>query len=165
MQSNDSVTVIIFFEKWINHKFRKISIRGHDDDDYANVADIHTYNFIPLAANNNCATVVFILLDYSTGPKSISWSTSFVIYSIFLNVNPKLYRFIDLNILQWQFEVNLIVAFSYTCSCRIHTEAMNNRRTQEDFFINICTSHFIARVRKGYSRFACERDLETEQKL
>ena len=35
--------------------------------------------------------------------------------------------------------------------------------TQEDFFINICTSHFIARVRKGYSRFACERELETEQ--
>ena len=26
------------------------------------------------------------------------------------------------------------VAFSYTCSCRIHTDAMNNRRTQEDFF-------------------------------
>ena len=38
-------------------------------------------------------------------------------------------------------------------------------KTQEDFFINICTSHFIARVRKGYSRFACERELETEQKL
>ena len=36
---------------------------------------------------------------------------------------------------------------------------------QEDFFINICTSHFIARVRKGYSRFACERKLETEHKL
>ena len=27
------------------------------------------------------------------------------------------------------------------------------------------TSPFIARVRKGYSRFACERELETEQKL
>ena len=26
----------------------------------------------------------------------------------------------------------------------------------------ICTSHFIIRVRKGYSRFACERELETE---
>ena len=36
---------------------------------------------------------------------------------------------------------------------------------EEDFFINICTSHFIARIRKGYSRFACERELETEQKL
>ena len=35
----------------------------------------------------------------------------------------------------------------------------------EDFFIKICTSDFIARVRKGYSRFACERELETEQKL
>ena len=36
-------------------------------------------------------------------------------------------------------------------------------KTQEDFFIKYCTSHFIARVRKGYSRFACERELETEQ--
>ena len=27
---------------------------------------------------------------------------------------------------------------------------------------NIYTSLFIARVRKGYSRFACERELETE---
>ena len=26
------------------------------------------------------------------------------------------------------------VAFSYTGSCRIHTDAMNNRRMQEDFF-------------------------------
>ena len=36
------------------------------------------------------------------------------------------------------------------------------RQTQEDFFIKIYTSHFIARVRKGCSRFACERELETE---
>ena len=35
-------------------------------------------------------------------------------------------------------------------------------KTQEDFFIKIFTSHFIARVRKGYSRFACERHLEIE---
>ena len=34
--------------------------------------------------------------------------------------------------------------------------------TQEDFFIKIYTSHFIASVRKGCSRFACERELETE---
>ena len=39
------------------------------------------------------------------------------------------------------------------------------RKTQEDFFSNIFTSHFIARVRKGCSRFACERMLETEHKL
>ena len=32
-------------------------------------------------------------------------------------------------------------------------------KTQEDFFRKIFTSHFIARVRKGYSRFACERML------
>ena len=44
----------------------------------------------------------------------------------------------------------------------------NKRRmikTQEDFFRKIFTSHFIARVRKGCSRFACERVLETEYKL
>ena len=39
-------------------------------------------------------------------------------------------------------------------------------KTQEDFFINIFyLSVFIARVRKGCSRFACERVLETEHKL
>ena len=38
-------------------------------------------------------------------------------------------------------------------------------RTQEYFFNNIFTSHFIARVRKGCSRFACTRVLETEHKL
>ena len=36
-------------------------------------------------------------------------------------------------------------------------------KMQEDFFNKIFTSHFIARVRKGYSRFAYERELETEQ--
>ena len=35
-------------------------------------------------------------------------------------------------------------------------------KTQGDFFIKIYTSHFIARVPKGCSRFACERELETE---
>ena len=39
------------------------------------------------------------------------------------------------------------------------------RKTQEDFFRKIFTSHFIARVRKGCWRFACERALETEHKL
>ena len=39
------------------------------------------------------------------------------------------------------------------------------RKTQEDFFNNIFTSHFIARVRKGCWRFACERVLVTEHKL
>ena len=33
-------------------------------------------------------------------------------------------------------------------------------KTQEDFFTIIFTSHFIARVRKGCWRFACERVLE-----
>ena len=35
-------------------------------------------------------------------------------------------------------------------------------KTQEDFFIKIFTSHFIARVRKGCVGFYCERELETE---
>ena len=39
------------------------------------------------------------------------------------------------------------------------------KQTNEDFFINICTSHFICNVWNGYSKFACERELETEQKL
>ena len=39
------------------------------------------------------------------------------------------------------------------------------RKTREDFFTIIFTSHFIARVRKGCWRFACERMLETEHKL
>ena len=34
--------------------------------------------------------------------------------------------------------------------------------TQEDFFIKIFTSHFIARVRKGCMGFYCERELEIE---
>ena len=44
-----------------------------------------------------------------------------------------------------------------------HTPYHNDTiiKTQDDFFINICTSPF----EKGYSRFACERELETEQKL
>ena len=36
------------------------------------------------------------------------------------------------------------------------------RKTQEDFFNKIFTSHFIARVRKGCVGFYCERELEIE---
>ena len=39
------------------------------------------------------------------------------------------------------------------------------RKTQEDFFRKIFTSHFFAKVRKGCWRVACERVLETEHKL
>ena len=38
-------------------------------------------------------------------------------------------------------------------------------KTQEDFFIKIFTSHFIARVQKGCVGFYCERELEIEHKL
>ena len=56
----------------------------------------------------------------------------------------------------------------YTYIYWIHTEAMitdaviNDARRKEDFFTNIFTSHFIARVQKGCSWFACERELEIE---
>ena len=42
----------------------------------------------------------------------------------------------------------------------LNTYRRNEQQTQEDFFNKIYTSHFIARVRKGCSRFACERELE-----
>ena len=42
----------------------------------------------------------------------------------------------------------------------IKADAM--RKTEEDFFNKIFTSHFIARVRKGCVEFYCERVLETE---
>ena len=45
----------------------------------------------------------------------------------------------------------------------IHTDAMI--KTQEDFFRKVYTSQFICKVRKGCVGFACERELETKQKL
>ena len=62
----------------------------------------------------------------------------------------------------------------HTCTyiCRIihndtiiKTDAVTNNamiKTQEDFFNNIFTSHFIARVRKACVGFYCERELEIE---
>ena len=47
------------------------------------------------------------------------------------------------------------------CHMQYHNDTII-KQTQEDFFNKIFTSHFIARVRKGYSRFACERELGTE---
>ena len=61
----------------------------------------------------------------------------------------------------------------------IHTDAMitdtvikdaGKKRRRKDgrrkkTSLQIFTPHFIARVRKGCSRFACERVLETEHKL
>ena len=43
------------------------------------------------------------------------------------------------------------------CHLQYHNDTIN-KQTQEDFFINICTSYFIV-------RFVCERELATEQKL
>ena len=58
----------------------------------------------------------------------------------------------------------IAVAFSYTCSCRIHTEAMNNRRRKTSL-TKYLPLILLQGFEKGYSRFACERELETEQKL
>ena len=79
----------------------------------------------------------------------------------------------------WLKDLTLLVLYSHlhhhSASQRhnIKDRRMNKRRmikTQEgrhrkDFFTNIFTSHFIARVWKGCLRFACERVLETEHKL
>ena len=50
-------------------------------------------------------------------------------------------------------------------SCRIHTDTMNNRRRKTFFLLKYIALTLFVSVRKGYSRFACERELETEQKL
>ena len=56
------------------------------------------------------------------------------------------------------------VVYSFTCSCRIHTDAMNNRRVKTS--LTKYTSRFICkRFEKDYSKIACERELETEHKL
>ena len=48
----------------------------------------------------------------------------------------------------------------------LDTYRRNEQQTQEDFYNKIFTSRFICQgSKKGYSRFACERELETEQKL
>ena len=48
--------------------------------------------------------------------------------------------------------------------CYIVTDAMNNRRTQEGFFSKIYLPLTLLQgFEKGYSRFACERELETGQ--
>ena len=57
--------------------------------------------------------------------------------------------------------------FTHTIMLYCHLQHHNDTiiKTQEGFLINIGTSHFIARVRKGCVVFYCERELETEQKL
>ena len=61
------------------------------------------------------------------------------------------------------------VSFTYTCSCRnIHiymldTYRCNEQQTQEDFFINIFVPLTLLQgFQKGYSGFACEKELEIE---
>ena len=46
-----------------------------------------------------------------------------------------------------------------------HEERHRNKGRRKISLQIYFTSHFIARVRKGFSRVACERELETEHKL
>ena len=46
---------------------------------------------------------------------------------------------------------------------QIHAEHNDTMKTTRDGLLEEYTSQFIERVRKGYSRFYCERELETEQ--
>ena len=49
---------------------------------------------------------------------------------------------------------------------QIHAEINDaGRKTQKDFFNNILPLTLFVRVRKGCSRVACGRELETEHKL
>ena len=62
-------------------------------------------------------------------------------------------------------EIHIYILDTYRCNDNRRKNKGRMIKTQEDFFRKIFTSHFIARVRKGCSRFACERVLETEHKL
>ena len=57
----------------------------------------------------------------------------------------------------------LYTHFPYHNDSIIITDAW--RKTPEDFFNNILPLTLFVRFEKGYSRFACERVLETEHKL
>ena len=50
--------------------------------------------------------------------------------------------------------INMLI-YIYTCSCRIHTDAMNNRRAKILYKKYVPLTLFVM--------FACERELETEQ--
>ena len=45
----------------------------------------------------------------------------------------------------------------------LDTYRRNDQQTQEDFFNNILPLTLLQGFEKGYSKFACERELETEQ--
>ena len=54
--------------------------------------------------------------------------------------------------------------YIYTCIYMQNgSQRHKDKQTSENFFDKIYTSHFIVRVRKGYSRFYGERELKTEQ--
>ena len=59
-----------------------------------------------------------------------------------------------------------VYIYVYMLYCHLQHHNATLITTQADFFINICVPlTLFVRVRKGCSRFLCERELETEQKL
>ena len=69
-----------------------------------------------------------------------------------------------------------ICSSSYMCCIHIYTGHIPTQRQQthterhmkkgsKETSLQLFTSHFIARFEKGYSKFVCERMLETEHKL
>ena len=60
---------------------------------------------------------------------------------------------------------NFMKVLTVTNIVILSSQHNNEERRVKTSLEKYCTSHFIVRVRKGYSRFACERELETEQKL
>ena len=74
------------------------------------------------------------------------------------------FKFYPENIFRWYCYIVIYMFIQHHNDTIIKTH--EGRRTHDkDFFNNIFTSHFIARVRKGCWRVACERVLETEHKL
>ena len=67
-------------------------------------------------------------------------------------------------LIQHYVSTGIIVIFLCAVSCRIHTDAMNNRRRKTSLTKYLPLT-LLQGFEKGYSGFACERDPETEQKL
>ena len=55
-----------------------------------------------------------------------------------------------------------MLIYTYTCSCRIHTDAMNKRQAKTSLEKYVPLTLLLG-FKKGYSGFYCERELETKQ--
>ena len=107
--------------------------------------------------------VLFFVVDYY----KVSSSGRFVIIISRISIiadNPDM-KFVEVVLLYSHVPYHNDSIIVKTDAHRKTHEGRRRKKTQEDFFNNIFTSHFIARVRKVCWRFACERMLETEHKL